>query len=97
MECNTTIYILLVDHYKAYDTLSREALWQVLIKYGFPPFLVNIIKSLHDSVRSELIMPCTFPLVDAVYICVCCFLECPFDFMCKLVFMELKILKFSTL
>ena len=53
-EHNTTLYLLFVDLRKAYDSVPREALWQVLRKYGVPPSLVNIIRFLHDGMKAEV-------------------------------------------
>ena len=55
-EHNTTLYLLFIDLCKAYDSIPREALWQVLRKYGIPPTLVNIIRSLHDGMKIEVTM-----------------------------------------
>ena len=55
-EHNTTLYLLFIDLRKAYDSIPREALWQVLRKYGIPPTLVNIIRSLHDGMKTEITM-----------------------------------------
>ncbi len=43
-----------VDLRKAYDSVFRQALWSVLQKYGIPPVLVTIIRSLHDGTRAEV-------------------------------------------
>lgn len=53
-EHNTQVYILFVDPRKAYDSVPREASWLVLYKYGIPPMLVNIIKSLHEGKKAEV-------------------------------------------
>ena len=53
-EHNTKLYFLFIDLRKAYNSVPREALWQVLKKYGFPSTLVNIIRSLHDSMKAEV-------------------------------------------
>lgn len=45
---------MFTDLHKAYDTIPREALWQVLRKYGIPPTLVNIIRSLHEGMKTEV-------------------------------------------
>ena len=34
---------------KAYDTVNREALWKLLIKYGVLPKVANIIRNLHQG------------------------------------------------
>ena len=49
-----TVYLLFVDFRKAYDSIPRQALWLVLLKYGIPSVLVNIIKSLHKGMRAEV-------------------------------------------
>ena len=36
-EHNTSVYMLFVDLWKAYDSIPRQALWLVLQKYGIPP------------------------------------------------------------
>lgn len=51
-EHDTQVYILFVDLRKAYDSVPREALWIVLLKYGILPVLVNIIKSLHEGMKA---------------------------------------------
>ena len=53
-EHNTSLYLLFVDLRKAYDSVPREALWKVLGKYGIPPPLVNIIRSLHEGMKAEV-------------------------------------------
>ena len=44
----------LVELRKAYDSVSREALWQVLKKYGVPPVAVmlSLIRSCHDDMTA---------------------------------------------
>ena len=46
--------MVFVDLRKAYDSVPREALWRVLTKYGVPPVLVNIIKSMHEGMKAEV-------------------------------------------
>ena len=48
-ESNTPIFLCFVDIQKAYDSVNRDALWDVLKKYGFPVELVQIIKELHTG------------------------------------------------
>lgn len=43
-----------MDLRKAYDSVPRLALWQVLRKYGIPPTLISIIKSLHEGMQAEV-------------------------------------------
>lgn len=48
------IYIIFVDLKKAYDSVPRLALRQVLEMYGIPPTLVVIIKSMHEGMCAEV-------------------------------------------
>lgn len=46
--------MLFIDLQKAYDSVPREALWRVLIKYGVPQSMLNVIRSLHDGMSAEV-------------------------------------------
>ena len=52
-EHNTELYMLL-DLKKSYDSIPCQAMWIVLEKYGVPPEMVNIIKSLHEGMKAEV-------------------------------------------
>jgi len=43
-ELDDSLFALFVDLCKAYDSVSREGLWQVLRKYGVPPVILSLIK-----------------------------------------------------
>jgi len=49
IEHNTKVFLLFVDLCKAYDTVSRTALWYALQKYGVPDVMIELIRSLHDE------------------------------------------------
>ena len=56
-EHNTTLHLLFVDLRKAYNSVPREALRQVLRKYGIPPPLVNGMKAavtIDDATTPEI-------------------------------------------
>jgi len=44
------LYVVFVDLTKAFDSVDRTALWEVLLKIGCPPSFVNIIRSFHDGI-----------------------------------------------
>ena len=48
---NMSLYVLFVDLVKAYDSVNRELLWEILKIYGVPLELVNIIIELHNNVH----------------------------------------------
>ena len=48
-EHNLETWALFIDLVKAFDTVSREALFQVLRKFGFPDHFINIVIRLHTG------------------------------------------------
>ena len=42
-------WILFLDLVKAFDRVPRQLLWDILYRFGVPPKLVSIIKSLHKN------------------------------------------------
>ena len=55
-EHNTSVYMLFVDLRKAYDSIPRQALQLVLLKYGIPQRMVNNIMSLHEGMKAEVLV-----------------------------------------
>ena len=41
-----------IDLQKAYDTVDRTLLWQVLTRIGVPPQMITVIRQLHDGMRA---------------------------------------------
>ena len=50
--CN--LYICFFDLKKAYDSVPRDALWPLLIRYGLPLKMVNIIRHLHSNMEATV-------------------------------------------
>ena len=44
-------WLLLIDLVKAFDKVSREPLWDVMLKQGVPPKLVSLLKAMHNTVK----------------------------------------------
>ena len=51
-EHNSLLFVLFVDLRKAYNSVPRDALWQVLKKFGVPPVLLSVIHSFHVDMRA---------------------------------------------
>jgi hypothetical protein len=55
-EYNETVHQLFIDFEKAYDSVRREALYNILIEFGVPMKLVRLIKTClnetHCKIRS---------------------------------------------
>ena len=48
-EWQVQIILGFIDFLKTFDSLHREAMWKILLAYGIPPKIVNLIKSLYDA------------------------------------------------
>ena len=53
-EQNRDLYMVFIDLTKAFDTVSRDALWQILHKFGCPDKFVNVIKSFHEGMAARV-------------------------------------------
>ena len=49
------LYMAFIDLTKAFDTVSRQALWIVLEKLGLPTQMRKIIRSFHDGMLAQII------------------------------------------
>ena len=43
-EWNRELYVNFIDYEKAFDSIHRDSLWQILRAYGIPQRIINIIK-----------------------------------------------------
>ena len=46
---------MFIDLTKAFDTVNREALWDVLARYGCPPKFMQIIRAFHVDMTGQVI------------------------------------------
>ena len=53
--CNET-WIIFLDLVKAFDRVPRHVLWVILERFGFPPKIITIMKSLHKNVIVKFIV-----------------------------------------
>ena len=54
LEQNLDLYSVFIDVTKAFDTVNREALWEVLARYSFPPKSIQIIRFFHDDITRQV-------------------------------------------
>lgn len=54
-EQNKDLYVLFVDLTKAFDTVSRLGLWNILPRLGVPPKMLKIIQCFHEGMQARLV------------------------------------------
>ena len=46
------LFLCFIDLQKAYDSVDRTPLWQVLARFGTPPQMIEVIRQFHDGMRA---------------------------------------------
>ena len=46
------LFLCFIDLQKAYDSVDRTLLWQVLARLGTPPQMIEVIRQFHDGMRA---------------------------------------------
>jgi hypothetical protein len=54
IEQNIPLYAVFIDLTKAFDTVSREALWKILLKLGCPTKFVNVLRQLQEGMQARV-------------------------------------------
>ena len=55
LEQNLGLYSVFIDLTKAFDTVNREALWDVLAHYSCPPKFIQIIHLFHNVMTGQVL------------------------------------------
>eukprot|EP00904_Undaria_pinnatifida_P009511 jgi/Undpi1/5690/HiC_scaffold_2.g00964.m1 len=50
---DTPVYLCFIDLTKAYDSVDRTLLWDVLARFGVPPRMVAFIRQFHDGMHES--------------------------------------------
>ncbi|XP_078580636.1 uncharacterized protein LOC144864435 [Branchiostoma floridae x Branchiostoma japonicum] len=53
-EFNSQLYAVFVDYEKAFDSLDRTSLWNILAHYGIPPKIINMIKVFYNNFQAQV-------------------------------------------
>ena len=53
-EQNVDLYITFVDLTKAFDTVSRDRLWKIMVKFGCPPRFIAMVRQFHDGMQARV-------------------------------------------
>lgn len=54
IEQQQDLYMVFVDLAKAFDTVNRTLLWEILRKFGCPPTFLAVLKSFHDGSKARV-------------------------------------------
>ena len=54
-EHNKDLYVAFIDLAKAFDTVNRELLWQILERFGTPPKFLTVLKKLHEGMLATVL------------------------------------------
>ena len=55
LEFNSPLYVNFIDFEKAFDSLDREVLWQLMRHYGIPDKFINIVKSTYNGMKCRVV------------------------------------------
>ena len=53
-EQNVDLYMTFVDLIKAFDTVSRDGLWKIMVKFGCPPRFIAKVRQFHDGMQARV-------------------------------------------
>jgi len=54
-EQHRDLFIAFIDLTKAFDTVNRDLLWQVLGKFGCPPHFLSILREFHTDMSARVV------------------------------------------
>ena len=55
-EQHQDLYLAFVDLTKAFDTVNRDLLWNILRKFGCPPNLIAMLQQFHTGMCDQVVM-----------------------------------------
>ena len=55
-EQHLDLYLAFVDLTKAFDTVNRDLLWNILRKFGCPPIFIAILQQFHTGICAQVVM-----------------------------------------
>ena len=53
-EDNMDLYMTFVDLKKAFDTFSREGLWKIMAKFGYPTKFIATVRQFHNGMLARV-------------------------------------------
>ena len=73
-EQNVDLYMTFVDLTKAFNTVSREGLWKIMVKFGCPAKFIAMVRQFHDGMlaraQNDGEFSDLFPVTNRVKLCI---------------------------
>ena len=54
MEWQTPLYVCFIEFEKAFDSVDRQAIWDIRGHYGVPDKIVSVIRRLHEGFECQV-------------------------------------------
>lgn len=54
IEHNISLYTVFTDLTKAFDSISHDSLWKILVKQGIPDKYIIVLMQLHDGTHGDV-------------------------------------------
>ena len=55
LQHNRQLYTAFVNLTKAFDTVSREGLWRIMGKFGWPGKFITMVRQFHDGMNAKVL------------------------------------------
>lgn len=55
LEWNSALYLVFIDYEKAFDSIHRETLWEIMRQYGIPGKYIRLVKMFYENDRCSVI------------------------------------------
>ena len=52
-EQSVDLYMTFIDLTKAFDTVSREGLWKIMVNFGYPDKFIAMVRQFHDGILAR--------------------------------------------
>jgi len=56
MEQHRSLFLAFIDLSKAFITVNRALLWDVLRKFGCPPHFLAVLQNFHDGMTAKVVI-----------------------------------------
>ena len=55
IEWNANLYVCFVDFEKAFDSIDRGILWEIMREYGIPSKLIKMVKAMYEQSKCAVV------------------------------------------